>query len=133
MPDAARRPRDNSAQIAGSPVGEAGERRYGRPPVSTFADPPSAPPAIGAAPPHSLEAERSVLGAILLSDRTLYALVIDEGLKPEDFYRDRHAVIYQSILELYSENEPVDVLTVTEHLRSGGKLDDAGGAAAVDD
>jgi replicative DNA helicase len=114
-------------------VGEADGRRYGRNPVSTFAESPPSPPAIGAAPPHSLEAERSVLGAILLSDRTLYALVIDEGLKPEDFYRDRHAVIYEAVLELYSENEPVDVLTVTEHLRSAGKLEDAGGAAAVDE
>ena len=41
-------------------------------------------------PPHNLEAEQSVLGAILLSDRALYALVIEEGLRPEDFYRERH-------------------------------------------
>ncbi|HVW17968.1 MAG TPA: replicative DNA helicase [Solirubrobacteraceae bacterium] len=90
------------------------------------------PPSVGAAPPHSLEAEQSVLGAILLSDRTLYALVIDEGLRPEDFYRERHRVVYESMLELYAENEPIDVLTVTEHLRSRGKLDEVGGAAAVD-
>ena len=86
------------------------------------------PPSVGAAPPHSLEAEQSVLGAILLSDRTLYALVIDEGLQPEDFYRDRHATIYESILELYADNEPIDVLTVTEHLRvapRGERLDEA--------
>ena len=40
------------------------------------------------APPHNLDAEQSVLGAILLSDRSLYALVIEEGLRSEDFYRD---------------------------------------------
>src|SRR6478609_4953322 len=120
MSHAAPQPRDNSAQDAGTPVGGPDERRYGRKPVSTFADSPPSTPSIGAAPPHSLEAERSVLGAILLSDKTLYALVIDEGLRPEDFYRERHAVIYESILELYNENEPVDVLTVTEHLRSNG-------------
>jgi len=101
--------------------------------VSTFAESPPQTSAIGAPPPHSLEAERSVLGAILLSDKTLYALVIDEGLKPEDFYRDRHAVIYRAVIELYSENEPVDVLTVTEHLRSSGDLEAAGGTAAVDE
>src|SRR5438045_942874 len=84
------------------------------------------------APPHNLDAEQSVLGAILLSDRTLYALVIDEGLKADDFYRERHSAIYESILELYAENDPVDVLTVTEHLRARGKLDDVGGPAAVD-
>jgi replicative DNA helicase len=101
--------------------------------VSAYPESPPSPPAIGTAPPHSLEAERSVLGAILLSDRTLYALVIDEGLQPEDFYRDRHAVVYQSILDLYNENEPIDVLTVTEHLRSNARLEEAGGAAAVDE
>src|SRR3954454_3083527 len=123
----------NSAQDAGTTVGAEPAPGYGRNPVSAYADSPPAPPSVGAAPPHSLEAEQSVLGAILLSDRTLYALVIDEGLQPEDFYRERHAAIYESILELYGENEPVDVLTVTEHLRSAGKLEDAGGAAAVDD
>ncbi len=100
--------------------------------MSAFPQTPSAPPSVGAAPPHSLEAEQSVLGAILLSDRTLYTLVIDEGLKPEDFYRERHQLVYESILELYAENEPVDVLTVTEHLRSKGRLDDVGGPPAVD-
>ena len=74
-----------------------------------------------------------MLGAILLSDRTLYALVIDEGLQPEDFYRERHRPIYEAMLGLYNENEPIDVLTVTEQLRTLGKLDDVGGAAAVDE
>src|SRR3954451_13125354 len=85
-----------------------------------------------AAPPHDLEAEMSVLGAILISDRTLYALVIEEGLKPEDFYRERHRLIYESMLALYHASEPVDVVTVTDHLRQRGKLEDAGGASAVD-
>jgi replicative DNA helicase len=125
--------RDNSAQDAGTSAGAADARRYGRKPVSAYAESPPGPPAIGAAPPHSLEAERSVLGAILLSDRTLYALVIDEGLQPEDFYRDRHAVIYQAVLDLYNENEPIDVLTVTEALRSSGDLEAAGGASTVDE
>ena len=99
--------------------------------MTTFAAPADGATA-APGPPHSLEAEQSVLGAILLSDRTLYALVIDEGLKPEDFYRERHREIYESILELYADNEPIDVLTVTEHLRARGKLDEVGGTAAVD-
>src|SRR5438270_2049140 len=74
----------------------------------------------------------SVLGAILISDRTLYALVIEEGLKAEDFYRERHKLIYESMLALYHENEPVDVVTVTDHLRQRGRLDDVGGASSVD-
>ena len=84
-------------------------------------------------PPHNLDAEQSVLGAILLSDRSLYALVIEEGLRPEDFYRERHGVIYEAMLALYGESEPVDVLTVTDRLRQMGKLEDVGGAATVDE
>src|ERR1700685_2102564 len=85
------------------------------------------------APPHNLDAEQSVLGAILLSDRSLYALVIEEGLRSEDFYRDRHGLIYEAMLALYNESEPVDVLTVSDRLRQSGKLDAAGGPAAVDE
>ncbi len=84
-------------------------------------------------PPHNLDAEQSVLGAILLSDKGLYALVIEEGLMAEDFYRERHGLIYQAMLDLYNESEPVDVLTVTDRLRQEGNLDTAGGPAAVDE
>ncbi|MCA1698698.1 MAG: hypothetical protein LC790_07295, partial [Actinobacteria bacterium] len=61
--------------------------------LSSYPDSPPRPPAqiaTGVAPPHSLEAEQSVLGGILLSDRAMYGLVIEEGLKAEDFYRERH-------------------------------------------
>jgi replicative DNA helicase len=84
-------------------------------------------------PPHNLDAEQSVLGAILLSDRSLYALVIEEGLRPEDFYRERHGLIYEAMLGLYNESEPVDVLTVTDRLRQMGKLEAVGGPATVDE
>jgi replicative DNA helicase len=89
------------------------------------------PPA-GAAPPHSIEAEQSVLGAMLLSDRTHYAFVIEEGLKVEDFYRERHREVYESMLALFTAGDSIDVLTVTEHLRSRGRLDAAGGQAEID-
>jgi replicative DNA helicase len=83
-------------------------------------------------PPHNLEAEQSVLGAILLADTTLYGLVINEGLKPEHFYREQHASIYRAMLELYEESREIDVLTVTEQLRQAGQLDQVGGPAMVD-
>jgi replicative DNA helicase len=86
----------------------------------------------GPAPPHSLDAEQSVLGAILLSERAMYALVIDEGLKPEDFYRERHRLVYDAMLGLYRETEPIDVLTVTERLKSAGQLEQAGGQGTID-
>jgi replicative DNA helicase len=93
---------------------------------------PRQPPPAGAAPPHSIEAEQSVLGAMLLSDRTHYAFVIEEGLKPADFYRERHREVFESMLELFTSGEPIDVLTVTEHLRARGRLDAAGGQAEID-
>jgi replicative DNA helicase len=83
-------------------------------------------------PPHNLEAEQSVLGAILLADTTLYGLVINEGLKPDHFYREQHGTIYRAMLDLYEESREIDVLTVTEQLRQAGQLDQVGGPAMVD-
>jgi replicative DNA helicase len=84
------------------------------------------------APPHNVEAEQSVLGAILLAEGTLYGLIINEGLKADHFYRPEHQAVYQAMLDLYGESREIDVLTVTEHLRSIGRLDEVGGPAAVD-
>jgi replicative DNA helicase len=101
--------------------------------MSVAPGPPPAVAAPGAAPPHSLEAEQSVLGAILLSERAMYPLVVEEGLKPEDFHRNRHRLIYGAMLALYRESEAIDVLTVAEHLRAAGRLEDVGGQAAIDE
>jgi replicative DNA helicase len=97
------------------------------PPVTNGHGPPP-----GVAPPHSIEAEQAVLGAILQSDRTHYAYIIEEQLRAEDFYRERHRTVFESMLALFAAGEPIDVLTVTEHLRARGKLDDAGGQAEID-
>lgn len=90
-----------------------------------------ATPDILAAPPHNLDAEQSVLGAILLSERPMYGLVIEDGLKPDDFFRDQHRLIFGAILEIYNRSESIDPVTVSEHLRQAGTLEDAGGEAAV--
>src|ERR687897_806763 len=84
------------------------------------------------APPQNLEAEQSVLGAVLLSDTALPALIIDERLHPDDFYRDGHARIYQAMLDLHTLGEPVDALTLVEHLKQAGDLEAVGGRAAID-
>ena len=60
-------------------------------------------------PPHSIEAEQSVLGAMFLSDSTHHAFVIEEALKPKDFYRQRHQVIFEAMTELFDAGEPIDV------------------------
>ena len=84
------------------------------------------------APPQNLEAEQSVLGAVLLSDTALPALIIDERLHPEDFYREAHGIVFAAMLELHNGGEPVDALTLVEHLKQAGKLEAAGGRAAID-
>jgi replicative DNA helicase len=86
-----------------------------------FSDTPSA----GRVPPHSLEAEQSVLGAILLDNEALPTVV--ETLLPEDFYGKSHQVICQAMLALWDRQEPIDVMTLTAELRSQGELDAAGG------
>ena len=85
-----------------------------------------------ATPPQNLEAEQSVLGAVLLSDTALPALIIDERLQAADFYRDSHGLIFTAMLELHGAGEPVDALTLVEHLKQAGKLDAVGGRATVD-
>jgi len=83
-------------------------------------------------PPQSLEAEQSVLGAVLLNDNLIYQLHQEIGLTADDFYRPAHGVIYAAMLALWAESEPVDDLTVIEKLKQDGKLEAAGGAAAVE-
>jgi replicative DNA helicase len=76
-------------------------------------------------PPHSLEAEQSVLGAILIDRETI--IEIAEFLRPEDFYRQAHANIYRAMLELFERREPVDLITVAESLERSDNLEHIGG------
>ncbi len=85
----------------------------------------SAVPSI-AGPPHNLEAEKSVLGAVLLDERHLYPLLIEEHLRPEDFYREQHGFVFAAMIELYQNDRKIDHLTVSEHLREKGRLQEAG-------
>src|SRR5437867_1233482 len=78
-------------------------------------------------PPHSLEAEQSVLGAILIDRETI--IEIAEFLRPEDFYRQANGSIYRAMLELFERREPVDLVTVAEALERGEDLEQVGGRA----
>lgn len=82
-------------------------------------------------PPHSLEAEESVLGALLLDRDAI--IKVAAALRPEDFYSAKHAAIYRAILDLYNQRQPADLLTVTAELERRGELDQVGGVAAVAD
>ena len=78
-------------------------------------------------PPQNLEAEESVLGAMMVSEGSITPVILDVRLRAEDFYRDRHRTIYEAIRVLYERSEPIDALTVAEFLTQRGDLDDAGG------
>lgn len=82
-------------------------------------------------PPHSIDAEESVLGAILLDRDAVIAVA--EFLNPEDFYDDRHSEIFISALELYEDRIPIDVLTVSERLKKRKVLKMVGGASYLAD
>ena len=86
-----------------------------------------------AAPPHNLEAEKSVLGAVLLDDRHLYGLLVEEHLRPEHFYREQHGAVFAAMLALHESDRKIDHLTVAETLRQNGKLEEVGGTAIIDD
>nr|NDG08026.1 replicative DNA helicase [Oxalobacteraceae bacterium] len=78
-------------------------------------------------PPHSIEAEQSVLGGLLL-DNTAFDRVIDL-VSAEDFYRFDHRLIFQQIAKLVAATKPADVITVFESLSSLGKAEEVGGLA----
>lgn len=78
-------------------------------------------------PPHSIEAEQSVLGGLMLDNRAWDDL--GDRITGEDFYREDHRLIFQAIAELCSTSKPCDFITLCEHLRHRGKLEEAGGVS----
>lgn len=79
--------------------------------------------------PQNVEAEASVLGSLLI-DPDAMAQIAD-FLRPEDFYREAHRVIYQAISDLYETGAPADLITLTDELQRSNKLDEVGGASYV--
>jgi len=97
----------------------AGNRRRSRPPAGETDG--------LRVPPHSVEAEQSVLGGLLLDSSTWDAIA--DRLRADDFYRRDHQLIFAAIGELAGRGEPIDVVTVAEALTAQGKDDDTGGLA----
>jgi replicative DNA helicase len=95
--------------------------------AAAAAEPPPRP--AGRIPPHSIEAEESLLGAMLLSKDAIAAAV--ETVRSEDFYKPAHAHLFDVITALYGQGEPVDPVTVAEALRRGGLLESLGGKQAI--
>jgi replicative DNA helicase len=78
-------------------------------------------------PPQNLGAEQAVLGAILLENFTLNKIL--DIISPEDFYRASHQRIFSAMVDLWEKNEPIDVITLSDKLRTKNQLDDVGGLA----
>lgn len=82
-------------------------------------------PLLDKIPPQNIEAEQSVLGAMLLEKEAIVRVM--EILRPDDFYHDAHRIIYQGISELFNRSEPVDLITLSEQLRQRDSLESVGG------
>jgi DnaB-like helicase N terminal domain/AAA domain len=78
-------------------------------------------------PPQNLEAEESVLGAMLVAEPALTRIIDEVKLNAEDFYLDKHRAIFACVHDLYADSKPVDELTVADHLQRLGKVEEAGG------
>lgn len=78
-------------------------------------------------PPQNLDAEKSVLGSVLIDKDSLNKVV--DFLAPEDFYSQNHQIIYANILNLFEKNEPIDLLSLSNRLGEAGRLDEAGGVS----
>src|SRR3979409_2500381 len=79
--------------------------------------------------PHNLEAERSVLGAILIHNDAFNSAA--EVLNPRDFYRDAHRRIFEKMIQLSERGNAIDFITLKEELSKSGELDGVGGPAYV--
>lgn len=79
----------------------------------------------GRVPPQDIEAEKSLLGAILLSDDVMAEVLV--LLKPDDFYEQRHQMIFQAMSDLYDQHRPIDLRTLTAELKKQKKLKEVGG------
>jgi replicative DNA helicase len=82
-------------------------------------------------PPHSIEAERSVLGGLMLDENAWDA--VSAKVSAEDFYRSDHRTIFRCMIDLVERNQPLDIITISETLEGVGELDNVGGMAFISD
>jgi len=80
-------------------------------------------------PPQNVEAEQAVLGAILLDGEALVS--VQERISQDDFYRTSHRLIFEAMVELSEEGEPVDLVTLAAKLKDKQQLEEAGGARSL--
>ena len=95
------------------------KRKARKPNINAFQD-------HGKLPPQAIEFEEAVIGGLLLDKNCIHDVV--SIISPEVFYKESHQSIYEAIIKLYDDVKPIDILTVTNELRSSGKLELCGGA-----
>ena len=76
-------------------------------------------------PPQSVEAEQGLLGCLMIDNKAIFKVA--DFLKPEDFYKSNHKLIYQSAIDLFDKGEPVDFLSLSNRLREKNQFDEIGG------
>lgn len=82
-------------------------------------------------PPHDIQAEKSVLGAVLIDPAAVHLVV--EFLRPQHFYLQEHAKIFSAMITLFEKQQPIDLVTLQNALKKEGSLKDAGGNAYLSD
>ncbi len=80
-------------------------------------------------PPSNIEAEQSVLGSLMLDKDAI--VKIADFLQPNDFYKNKHKTLFETMLELYEERDPIDVLSISNKLEEKGKLEEVGGSGYI--
>lgn len=81
---------------------------------------------MGKMPPQATDLEEAVLGAIMLESNAIIQVI--DFLRPESFYMEKHGIIFRACKYLFDQSMPIDILTVTQHLKSTGEIDLIGGA-----
>ncbi|MBW1775309.1 MAG: hypothetical protein JRJ82_20855 [Deltaproteobacteria bacterium] len=76
-------------------------------------------------PPHNNEAEQAILAGILINNEATNQVM--DVLRAEDFYREAHTQLFEGMIALYNDNEPIDLITLSQYLTKTGQLESAGG------
>src|SRR5437899_3364652 len=77
-------------------------------------------------PPQNIDAEKAVIGSVLIDNKGLNNII--DLVRPDYFYDPRNQILFELILELYNNNKPIDVLTLTTELKKKNKLSQSGGS-----
>ena len=83
----------------------------------------------GQIPPQNIELEKAVLGALIIEPKSY--LTVADILTVDAFYKDEHQIIFSVIIDLFTMNEPIDMITIISKLSKSGNLDEVGGASYI--